>query len=210
MGGQFGGYENFHFSGNFWWARADHVAALPSPLDFMGPGALERYPNWLGSVRHNQEFYITYHVPINKTVSICFSGINPMERHLHRFPASHYTTSNDSAVCGGVPVLGPTVESAVESARHVCATGGARIFVSAAEEKGGQVGALADRVARVKSNAQAKLSELSAANQLLAKALRGPQPPAEAVPRPTARARPPRLCRRSRRRTRRPSRWRRG
>jgi len=82
--------------------------------------------------------------------------------------------------------------------------------VSAAEEKGGQVGALADRVARVKSNAQAKLSELSAANQLLAKALRGPQPPAEAVPRPTARARPPRLCRRSRRRTRRPSRWRRG
>ena len=60
--------------------------------------------------------------------------------------------------------------------------------MSAAEEKGGQVGALADRVARVKSNAQAKLSELSAANQLLAKALRGPQPPAEAVPRPTARA----------------------
>ncbi|EOD38607.1 hypothetical protein EMIHUDRAFT_109290 [Emiliania huxleyi CCMP1516] len=53
--------------------------------------------------------------------------------------------------------------------------------VSAAEEKGGQVGALADRVARVKSNAQAKLSELSAANQLLAKALRGPQPPAEAA-----------------------------
>lgn len=43
--------------------------------------------------------------------------------------------------------------------------------MSAAEEKGGQVGALADRVARVKSNAQAKLSELSAANQLLAKAL---------------------------------------
>ena len=61
--------------------------------------------------------------------------MKPWERHLHRFPASHYTTSNDSAVCGGVPVLGPTVESAVESARHVCATGGARIFVSAAVEK---------------------------------------------------------------------------
>lgn len=102
----------------------------------MGKQALKVYPNWLHSERHNQEFWVTWRLPLYNTTSICFSGIDPLNRHKNRFPASHYTSSNDSTVCGGVPgSAGGGTGSKRPASAFVCATGGARPFASGAEEK---------------------------------------------------------------------------
>jgi hypothetical protein len=82
-------YPTLCYCGNFWWAKSNHIATLPEPNDFCN---ITKYPNLLGSVRHNQEFWICYN--LQKKDCICFweSNINVFKRHLVRFPSSTYTT----------------------------------------------------------------------------------------------------------------------
>lgn len=79
-------YPTLHYSGNFWWAKAEYINLLPSPADF----TLERYPNPLNSLRHNQEFWICYDKNINNHYSLWDCGINCYERHLHLYPKEKY------------------------------------------------------------------------------------------------------------------------
>lgn len=74
-----------HYSGNFWWAKASYLSTLPSPIEFAD---LQRYPNPLGSERHNQEFWICY----NKGNHYCFwqSEINCYHRHINLYPREKY------------------------------------------------------------------------------------------------------------------------
>ncbi len=45
-----------HYSGNFWWARADYLADwLPAPVDFV---ELDSFPNKFNSWYHNNEFWV--------------------------------------------------------------------------------------------------------------------------------------------------------
>jgi len=78
-----------HYSGNFWWARANHIARLPSPVEFAD---LARYPNPLNSPRHNQEFWICHRAFSEESehCGIWESHINCLERHLHRYDESCY------------------------------------------------------------------------------------------------------------------------
>jgi hypothetical protein len=73
-----------HYSGNFWWANASYISRLPSPKEFNN---LEKYPNPLHSLRHNQEFWICYN---NNHYSLWDCGINCYERHLHVYPEENY------------------------------------------------------------------------------------------------------------------------
>ena len=75
-----------HYSGNFWWARADYISTLPSPTEF------KKYPNPLNSERHNQEFWICYLKKNHYCLWDC--GINCYERHLHRYSISNYSENN--------------------------------------------------------------------------------------------------------------------
>jgi hypothetical protein len=77
-----------HYSGNFWWSTANNIRSLPSPIDFNN---LEKYPNSLNSLRHNQEFWVCYNKN-NKFISLWDCGINVYERHLHRYPKELYIT----------------------------------------------------------------------------------------------------------------------
>lgn len=75
-----------HYSGNFWWARADYIASLPPPSEFKN---IERYPNPLHSERHNQEFWVCW----NKSKPHCSlwnSNINVYHRHISRYPSDQY------------------------------------------------------------------------------------------------------------------------
>lgn len=75
-----------HYSGNFWWARADYIASLPPPRLFKN---IEQFPNPLDSERHNQEFWICW----DKTKSHCGlwdSKVNVYHRHISRYPADQY------------------------------------------------------------------------------------------------------------------------
>jgi hypothetical protein len=74
-----------HYSGNFWWANASHVCTLPNPDDF---NSLERYPNPLESLRHNQEFWVCYNRA--KHARLWDSSISCYERHLHLYPRNIY------------------------------------------------------------------------------------------------------------------------
>ncbi len=78
-------YPTLHYSGNFWWASANHIRSLPDPIVFNN---LEKYPNPLNSIRHNQEFWICYLKDSKKYVSLWDCGINCFERHLHRYPSN--------------------------------------------------------------------------------------------------------------------------
>jgi hypothetical protein len=78
-----------HFSGNFWWSRAYNIISLPSPVEFNN---LNKYPNPLNSIRHNQEFWVCYN-KLNKHFSLYDCRINIYERHLHRFPKELYFSS---------------------------------------------------------------------------------------------------------------------
>lgn len=74
-----------HYSGNFWWANSSYIDWLPSPYEFNN---LEKYPNPLNSVRHNQEFWICY---LHKSHACLWqSNINCFERHRHRYPRHFY------------------------------------------------------------------------------------------------------------------------
>jgi len=76
---------NMHYSGNFWWSKSSHISSLPSPLEFNN---LEKFPNNLNSLRHNQEFWICYNK--NNHYSLWNSNINCYERHLHLYPEEKY------------------------------------------------------------------------------------------------------------------------
>jgi len=75
-----------HYSGNFWWAKAEYISTLPSPYEFNN---LKIYPNPLNSLRHNQEFWICYN-KLSKHISLWDCGINCYERHLHRYSKELY------------------------------------------------------------------------------------------------------------------------
>ena len=62
-----------HFSGNFWWARADRIASLPEPNEFAD---IRRFPNALRSWRHNQEFWVTWREIASRPVCVWQSGID--------------------------------------------------------------------------------------------------------------------------------------
>jgi hypothetical protein len=84
----------WHYSGNFWWGRADHIASLPAPLEFAD---LNKYPNPLGSARHNQEFWICYGSNGGEGhKGLWESGIHCFERHLHMYPLASYNTIKDN------------------------------------------------------------------------------------------------------------------
>lgn len=76
-----------HYSGNFWWVNASYLATLPDPFDFRD---IKKYPNPLGSDRHNQEFWICYikEKPIH--ITLWDSGINVYNRHVNRYPPHLY------------------------------------------------------------------------------------------------------------------------
>ena len=80
-----------HYSGNFWWSRADYIISLPSIVEF---NDLNKYPNPLNSVRHNQEFWICYKKQKKRYISVWDCGINVYERHLHRYPKELYKINN--------------------------------------------------------------------------------------------------------------------
>lgn len=79
-----------HYSGNFWWSTANNIISLPNPIDFTN---INKYPNPLNSIRHNQEFWICYDKLNKKQISMWDCGINVYERHLHRYPSSLYCSS---------------------------------------------------------------------------------------------------------------------
>lgn len=85
-----------HYSGNFWWARASYIQTLPCPVEFAN---LERYPNPLNSIRHNQEFWICY----KKQNHFCFwqSNINCYHRHVNLYPRSKYVIDKtvEKSIC---------------------------------------------------------------------------------------------------------------
>lgn len=68
-----------HFSGNFWWATAEHINTLKHPKNVEG---------YL-SERHKCEFWICSN-PHGKYISIHNSNINVYERHLIRYPKEKY------------------------------------------------------------------------------------------------------------------------
>jgi len=76
-----------HYSGNFWWSRATNIVSLPSPIEFNN---LNKYPNPLNSIRHNQEFWICYNNRNKKYFSMWDCKINVYERHIHRYPRFLY------------------------------------------------------------------------------------------------------------------------
>ena len=78
-------YPIWHYSGNFWWTKSDYIKTLPEPLEF---NSLEKYPNPINSLRHNQEFWICYNK--GKNLTLWDSGINCYERHLHRYSVELY------------------------------------------------------------------------------------------------------------------------
>lgn len=78
-----------HFSGNFWWSRAENICSLPSPLDFNN---IKKYPNPLNSLRHNQEFWICYNKKNKNYISLWDCKISVYKRHLHRYPKELYAS----------------------------------------------------------------------------------------------------------------------
>jgi hypothetical protein len=83
-----------HYSGNFWWAKSQYIATLPEPVLFNN---LEKYPNPLQSLRHNQEFWICYDKNKNH-VSLWDCGIDCYSRHLFRYPSSLYITNDEKNI----------------------------------------------------------------------------------------------------------------
>jgi hypothetical protein len=79
-----------HYSGNFWWSRADNIISLPSPIEFNN---INKYPNPLNSLRHNQEFWICYNKNNKNYISLWDCKISVYERHLYRYPKELYVSS---------------------------------------------------------------------------------------------------------------------
>jgi len=79
---------SLHYSGNFWWSTSYNIISLPCPIEFNN---LNKYPNRLNSLRHNQEFWVCYKKNIEKYCSLWDCGINVYERHLHPYPKEIYS-----------------------------------------------------------------------------------------------------------------------
>jgi hypothetical protein len=78
---------HLHYSGNFWWARADFIKDLPDPFHFR---ELEKYPNALNSWRHNAEFWICHGIDSAGHANLWSSFIPVNRRHEIRYPRSFY------------------------------------------------------------------------------------------------------------------------
>jgi hypothetical protein len=76
-----------HYSGNFWWSKSSNIVSLPRPTHFNN---LQKYPNPLNSLRHNQEFWICYNSKNKNFISLWDCKISVYERHLHRYPKELY------------------------------------------------------------------------------------------------------------------------
>ena len=68
-----------HYSGNFWWATSEHISTLHDSHTLLS------LPNVLNSPRHNYEFWICSDGYSPRHACIHQSGINCLERHLHRY-----------------------------------------------------------------------------------------------------------------------------
>lgn len=80
-----------HYSGNFWWSRADWIMLLPDPFEFSD---LTKYSNPLQSKRHQAEFWICsdgFHVG---HANLWSSHIHVGSRHLVLYPRERYHQSN--------------------------------------------------------------------------------------------------------------------
>jgi len=80
-------FPTLHYSGNFWWATSKYIATLPSPNEFHD---IQKYPNPLNSIRHNQEFWICFDKTEHLHSSLWDCEINCYERHLHRYTPEKY------------------------------------------------------------------------------------------------------------------------
>lgn len=78
---------HLHYSGNFWWARADYLGSLINPLEYRD---VKKYPNALNSARHNQEFWICSDGTEEGHINLHNSKIPVCERHKFRYPRQIY------------------------------------------------------------------------------------------------------------------------
>lgn len=78
---------HLHYSGNFWWSRADYMATRADPLEFRD---LAKYPNALNSIRHAQEFWICSDGMSEGHVNLYSSHIPVGQRHMFTFPRDRY------------------------------------------------------------------------------------------------------------------------
>lgn len=85
------GHPGWHYSGNFWWARSDYVAALPELMDAECRG--------MPSPRHRAEFYVASNAD-GRHFSMWDSGINVFERANHAYPPERYRNGVITAPCG--------------------------------------------------------------------------------------------------------------
>lgn len=80
---------HLHYSGNFWWARADHLSRLVDPYEFRDQ---TKYPNKLNSIRHAQEFWVA---SVQSNYSCLWDSRIPVyARHLHLYPRSLYESKD--------------------------------------------------------------------------------------------------------------------
>ncbi len=81
----------WHYSGNFWWARSDYVAALPELMTAELPG--------MPSARHRAEFYIASNANA-RHFSMWDSGIHVFDRANHAYPPERYCYGVVMVPCG--------------------------------------------------------------------------------------------------------------
>ena len=79
---------HLHYSGNFWWSRADWMKLLPDPEKFRDPTL---YKNVIDSPRHQAEFWICSDAFALGHVNLRSSNIPVGERHVYTYPRSNYT-----------------------------------------------------------------------------------------------------------------------
>jgi hypothetical protein len=72
-----------HYSGNFWWANANHIKNLPSIEEISQTNSKA-----ILTVRHNAEFWVC--MANGKHKSGHNSNISVYERHLHRYEKVNY------------------------------------------------------------------------------------------------------------------------
>ena len=81
---------SLHYSGNFWWSRADWMMLLPAPYEYCD---LTKYPNALQSKRHAAEFWICSDGFSLGHVNLWSSNIPVGQRHVFLYPRASYSTN---------------------------------------------------------------------------------------------------------------------
>ena len=76
-----------HYSGNFWWSRADWMMMLPAPYEYCD---LTKYPNALNSKRHAAEFWICSDGTYIGHANLWSSNIPVGQRHVFLYPRTCY------------------------------------------------------------------------------------------------------------------------